>query len=67
VTKDFICEHPLNPLDVMFTHQVVSYDTLNMPPVSLIRNVRCLNGTHYRIKLGNESLAIPANMQYRFS
>ena len=39
VTKDFICKHPLNPLDVMFTHQVVSYDTLNMPPVSLIRNV----------------------------
>jgi CRISPR-associated protein Csc1 len=67
VTKDFVCEHPLNPLDVMFTHQVVSYDTLNMPPVSLIRNVRFLNGAHYRIKLGKESFSIPANMQYRFS
>jgi CRISPR-associated protein Csc1 len=66
-TKDFICEHPLNPLDVMFTHQVVSYDTLNMPPVSLIRNVRFLNGTHYRIKSGKSSFMLPANMQYRFS
>jgi CRISPR-associated protein Csc1 len=67
VTKDFICEHPLNPLDVMFSHQVVSYDTLNMPPVSLIRNVRFLNGSHYRIKQGNQFFALPANMQYRFS
>jgi CRISPR-associated protein Csc1 len=66
-TKDFICEHPLNPLDVMFTHQVVSYDTLNMPPVSLIRNVRFLNGTHYRIKSGKGSFALPANMEYWFS
>jgi CRISPR-associated protein Csc1 len=66
-TKDFVCEHPLNPLDVMFTHQVVSYDTLNMPPVSLIRNVRFLNGSHYRIQSGKASFSIPANMQYRFS
>jgi CRISPR-associated protein Csc1 len=66
-TGDFICEHPLNPLDVMFSHQVVSYDTLNMPPVSLIRNVRILNGSHYRIKQGNQFFALPANMQYRFS
>lgn len=67
LTKDFVCEHPLNPLDVMFTHQVVSYDTLNMPPVSLIRNVRFLNGLHYRIQAGKASFSIPANMQYRFS
>lgn len=66
-TGDFVCEHPLNPLDVMFTHQVVSYDTLNMPPVSLIRNVRFLNGLHYRIQVGKASFSIPANMQYRFS
>ena len=67
MTKDFICGHPLNPLDVMFSHQVVSYDTLNMPPVSLIRNVRILNGSHYRIKAGKDSFSLPANMQYRFS
>jgi CRISPR-associated protein Csc1 len=65
-TSDFICEHPLNPLDVMFTHQVISYDTLNMPPVSLIRNVRCLNGDHYRVANGKQTFALPANMRYRF-
>lgn len=67
LTQNFICEHPLNPLDVMFTHQIVSYDTINMPPVSLIRNVRFLNGTHYRIQVGQEKFLLPANMQYRFS
>ena len=67
MTEDFICEHPLNPLDVMFSQQVVSYDTLNMPPVSLIRNVRVIHGAHYRIKSGKDSFSLPANMQYRFS
>jgi CRISPR-associated protein Csc1 len=58
---DFVFPHPLNPLDVMFTHQVFSYDTINMPPVSLIRNVR-MNGHYYEVN----SLKIPAQMQYRF-
>ena len=61
-TDDFMCSHPLNPLDVMFTHQVLSYDTVNMPPVSLIRNVR-LRGQYYE----TDSLKIPAQMSYRFS
>ena len=58
---DFIFPYPLNPLDVMFTHQVLSYDTVNMPPVSLIRNVR-LQGHFYDF----DSLQIPARMEYRF-
>lgn len=65
-TNDFVCVHPLNPLDVMFSQQVVSYDTLNMPPVSLIRNVRFLRGRHYRIQEGSHSFCLPATMQYRF-
>jgi CRISPR-associated protein Csc1 len=65
-TGDFICAHPLNPLDVMLSQQVVSYDTVNMPPVSLIRNVRCINGRHYRIKDDKETFCLPANMQYQF-
>ncbi len=64
---EFMCPYPLNPLDVMFTHQVLSYDTLNMPPVSLIRNVRFLRGQHYRVKEGKDVFALPANMHYRFS
>ena len=44
--REIVIAHPLNPLDVMFTHQILSYDTINMPPVSLIRNVR-MRGDHY--------------------
>ncbi|WP_017306100.1 type I-D CRISPR-associated protein Cas5/Csc1 [Spirulina subsalsa] len=58
----FLYPNALNPLDVMFSHQVVSYDVINMPPVSLIRNVT-LQGEYYEI----ESLKIPATMTYRFS
>lgn len=54
---------PLNPLDVLFTNQVLSYDTVNMPPVSLIRNVRMV-GEYYSFE--GLSLKIPAQMQYRF-
>lgn len=59
--KDFTFPHPLNPLDVMFFHQVISYDVINMPPVSLIQNVK-IRGQYY--EFGN--LKIPACMQYRF-
>lgn len=60
--KEFNCPMPLNPLDVMFSHQVLSYDTINMPPVSLIRNVR-LRG-HY---LDCGELKLPGRMQFRFA
>lgn len=59
-TGHFTCPYPLNPLDVMFTNQVISYDVINMPPVSLIRNVT-LNGEYY------EGLNLPVSMAYRFS
>lgn len=58
---EFICSHPLNPLDVIFSHQVISYDVVNMPPVSLIQNVK-INGQYYKF----EGLKIPACMEYRF-
>ncbi len=62
---EFTFPYPLNPLDVMFTHQVLSYDTVNMPPVSLIRNVR-IRGEYYTFDGLKENLKIPARMQYRF-
>ncbi|MBE9146098.1 type I-D CRISPR-associated protein Cas5/Csc1 [Planktothrix mougeotii] len=62
--EEFIFPYPLNPLDVMFTHQVLSYDTINMPPVSLIRNVR-MRGKCYTVE--GLKLQIPAQMQYRFN
>ncbi|MFM6206829.1 MAG: type I-D CRISPR-associated protein Cas5/Csc1 [Planktothrix sp.] len=61
--REFIFSYPLNPVDVMFTHQVLSYDTINMPPVSLIRNVR-MRGKCYTVE--GLKLQIPAQMQYRF-
>jgi CRISPR-associated protein Csc1 len=63
---EFTYPFPLNPLDVMFTHQVLSYDTINMPPVSLIRNVR-MRGSHYTFDGLKENLKIPAKMHYRFT
>jgi CRISPR-associated protein Csc1 len=64
--REFSFPYPLNPLDVMFTNQVLSYDTLNMPPVSLIRNVRMI-GEHYTFDGLKEPLKLPAQMEYRFS
>lgn len=63
--REFIFPYPLNPLDVMFTNQVLSYDTINMPPVSLIRNVR-MQGEYYTFQ-GVKDLLLPARMEYRFS
>jgi CRISPR-associated protein Csc1 len=58
----FAVPYPLNPLDVMFTHQVLSYDVINMPPVSLIQNSQ-VQGQYYEA----DGIKIPACMEYRFS
>lgn len=58
---DIIFPYLLNPLDVMFSHQVISYDVVNMPPVSLIQNVKML-GRYYEF----DKLKIPGCMEYRF-
>ncbi len=67
-TGDFTFPYPLNPLDVMFTHQVVTYDVVNMPPVSLIQNLSIRQGQYYEFHNPNkaEKLRLPATMQYRF-
>jgi len=62
--SEFTYEAPLNPLDVMFANQVLSYDTLNMPPVSLICNVRMI-GDYYTSE-DYPGLKLPARMQYSF-
>ncbi|MEG3841102.1 type I-D CRISPR-associated protein Cas5/Csc1 [Microcoleus sp. herbarium14] len=58
---DIIFPYLLNPLDVMFSQQVISYDVVNMPPVSLIQNVKML-GRYYEF----DKLKIPGCMEYRF-
>ncbi|BAU12846.1 hypothetical protein LEP3755_33780 [Leptolyngbya sp. NIES-3755] len=62
-TAEFTIPYLLNPLDVMFTNQILSYDTVNMPPVSLIRNVR-MRGEFYTFD--GLDLKIPAQIQYCF-
>ncbi|NER20076.1 MAG: type I-D CRISPR-associated protein Cas5/Csc1 [Symploca sp. SIO1C2] len=61
---EFTCPYPLNPLDVMFTNHVISYDVVNMPPVSLIRNVH-IQGEYYYWKKP-QNLRIPVQMHYQF-
>jgi CRISPR-associated protein Csc1 len=48
----------------MFTHPVIGYDVINMPPVSLIRNVR-MRGEYYQIS-DRTDLKIPARLSYHF-
>lgn len=60
--QTFTYPHPLNPLDVMFTNQVIIYDVINMPPVSLIRNAY-LRGDYYSFT-NNSFLKLPINMIY---
>lgn len=61
----FTCVYPLNPLDIMFNNQVISYDVVNMPPVSLIQNVQ-MRGQYYQFD-DIKGLKIPVQMEYRFS
>jgi CRISPR-associated protein Csc1 len=63
-TDLFICTHPLNPLDVMFSNQVISYDVVNMPPVSLIQNVQMRGKYYYFEKV--KDVRLPVNISYRF-
>jgi CRISPR-associated protein Csc1 len=63
-TDLFICTHALNPLDVMFSNQVISYDVLNMPPVSLIQNVQ-MRGQYYYFE-NVKDVRLPVNISYRF-
>jgi CRISPR-associated protein Csc1 len=49
---------------LFLTHQVIGYDVITMPPVSLIRNVR-MRGEYYQIS-DRPDLKIPARLSYRF-
>lgn len=48
----------------MFTNHVISYDVVNMPPVSLIQNVQ-IRGQYYQFD-AIKNLKIPLRMEYRF-
>jgi CRISPR-associated protein Csc1 len=64
--REFICRLPLNPLDVISSYPIQNFDTINMPPVSLIQNVRA-NGAMYQLNCDDKKIDIPAKMKFAFS
>lgn len=61
-TGQYTAAVPINPLDLPADCQLLAYDLISMPPVSLLDNVQ-LVGPYYRLSNGN---CIPARMGYRF-
>lgn len=47
-TGEFICKHPLNPIDLPKSTQLLLYDRIVMPPVSLLRQAQ-LSGDYWEI------------------
>ncbi|NJN74311.1 MAG: type I-D CRISPR-associated protein Cas5/Csc1 [Limnothrix sp. RL_2_0] len=67
--QEFTFPYLLNPLDVMTQNQVLSFDTINMPPVSLLQNIRMI-GDYFSFKnlpKNLQGLKLPSKMSYQFS
>lgn len=61
-TGEFTAAVPVNPLDLPAGCQLLAYDLISMPPVSLLDSVQLI-GSHYRLATGD---CIPADLAYRF-
>ncbi|MBD1847460.1 type I-D CRISPR-associated protein Cas5/Csc1 [Cyanobacteria bacterium FACHB-63] len=57
---EFICTHPINPIDLPTTTRLKLYNRIIMPPVSLVSQAQ-LEGTHWRLPGGS---CIPADVSY---
>jgi CRISPR-associated protein Csc1 len=53
---------PVNPLDVPYQTQLLGFDIVSMPPVSLVMNAQML-GEYFKLPNG---MTIPAGMRYDF-
>ncbi len=58
----FTANLPVNPLDLPGECQLLTYDLISMPPVSLLANAACV-GTYYKLQNG---YCLPAELGYRF-
>ena len=56
----FVCQHPLNPIDLDPGIRLVLYNRIVMPPVSLVSQSQ-LEGQYWRLKDGT---CLPLNCQY---
>lgn len=58
----FTCRWPINPLDLSAEVEVLTYDLISMPPVSLLDNVQ-LSGWYLQLSDGS---CMPDDLAYRF-
>ena len=58
----FTSTWPLNPLDLHSDTNVLAYDMISMPPVSLLDHVH-LSGPYHRL---SDDSCVPAGLAYRF-
>ncbi len=63
-TGDYICRHPLNPLD-LGPNRLGVFNLISMPPVSLIESAH-LTGQYISIEANRGAIALPAGMTYSF-
>jgi CRISPR-associated protein Csc1 len=61
-SAEFVSAAALNPLDIPASVQLVAYDLISMPPVSLLDQVRLI-GEHYRLADGRR---LPAGLTFQF-
>ncbi|WP_442945230.1 type I-D CRISPR-associated protein Cas5/Csc1 [Nostoc sp.] len=57
-------QYPLSVRQINNSNQVISYDVVNMPPISLIQNIQ-MRGQYYQFD-GIQNLKIPLRMEYHF-
>lgn len=65
-TGEFEVKHPLNPLDVFAAYTVTMCDLINMPPVSLINNVRTFGEYLIFKSHNNAEICLPKQMSFSF-
>lgn len=58
VSGDYICEHPLNPIDFTKSTELLLYNRIVMPPSSLVSQAK-LSGDYWEISQLNEEAELP--------
>jgi CRISPR-associated protein Csc1 len=61
---EYICRHPLNPLD-LGPNRLGVFNIISMPPVSLVESAR-LTGQYVRVGIQRGTLDLPVGMTYTF-
>jgi CRISPR-associated protein Csc1 len=62
LSGEYICEHPLNPIDLSPDTQLILYNRVVMPPVSLVSQAQ-LNGSYLKLS-GDNWKALKQSISY---